>query len=1568
MNINIQYIVKFWDYLRKLFKPEREGVLLSKKQTELTEFSVAKKALENNIAHATSDGLIFRLYIAGESLVILRDCLVPEYRLARQSMGRSLIADCQYTEQTVIKEHRKGKQGVTESARRSLQEVKNKPRNGNELAMKCQTNGNESAINKQGNTKEIAEGRQRKTGKMEGLINSDFFLTNLTPTSKFLRLGFDLASGFHRLQCMKSRRIVEQKSSGSRKRGQDREKKVSRSLLDVANSKLRHFLRGTRYIPAFNPLRTLFYLRPSLHRMGTVPLPSLHQEKDGATTVQVWCSYGETYYKGKRRLKESPNKIRTSGFAFFMIFMKNVLAKIMVNVRSVYGLFTNALPKRYPKGTGNVLESYQRATEVSSLAVLGLACARKVFGFSFPCVAQASVMRMLSTGNAWIVRKTVPIYALLTHYQRFIYASSILDPYTESALSQIRGFKRSNFFCQVSEWFCINNQSNRLKCFSNQKQGGVRDDVNESFMSRLGKSVFSAPLILLLLMTFGSVSAQAQNKQNYVLQGTVISAVDKKPLQAVSVRVESDNVKTSTKKDGSFSIAISQRSGKVKFTSVGYKTLELDYTSGVVLSVQLNPVENQIDEVEVVSTGYQKIPKERATGSFEFVDNKLFNRKVSADFVSRLEDVVPSISTNKTYAPNRGRYLGIKIRGESTMNSDINPLVVIDGVPYPWSFDKYIGTFNNINPNDIENITVLKDAAASSIWGAQSGNGVIVITTKRGKYNQPFQLSVNSNVTIAQKPDLYYYSQMNTSDYIDLEKELFDKGYWNSRMNRYDVNLTPVIQLLKKHKEGDLNQLDLNRQLDVLRGIDMREDFLKYIYRESMNQQYNVQLSGGSEKMNTSFSIGYDKNLDDVVTSSYNRLTVKNNTQLRPIKNLTLDLGITYTESKRKDANTAMVGYNLMGRGQGNAPYMKMADEHGNPLVVDAIGFNPIFRDTVAGGRLLDWKYRPLDELYDTHILTNIRETFLNTKVNYQILPSLNASLQYAYQRAVQPIENWQGIGSVHLRETINYRASWDKDKVTWNLPVGDYLNTSHNNNDTHQARYQMDFQKNWNELHDLNAIAGVEVRQIRSSVQNTAYWGYDPEFLTHQPVQTGKLIPALNGTAGQVFLYDYSYLGAYTNRYTSYFTNATYTYNNRYIFSGSARKDASNLFGVKTNGRGQPFWSIGGAWLLSKESFINDQLFPLLKLRATYGYNGNVNNSTAAYPIINIQPSPDYTTGQPYASMQSPPNPNLRWERVGMLNLGLDFSFKDRISGALEYYRKRSKDLIAGAMIDPTTGYSSLDINSADLDGRGVDISLNTVNINNNEFNWTSNLVFAYNRTKVVKSYIENRRGNNFIPGPYSSPMTAVEGYDLYSLLTYKWAGLDPTTGMPRGYLDGEISDDYFSIVFNSTIDDLENHGTSQPKYFGSFRNNFSYKNFEISFNISYQLGHKFMRSSFYNKYFIDQGVGHSDYARRWQKPGDEKWTDVPAFTYPNNNFAGELYYYSSALIERADQIKLRDIQLSYSVPLLKNTGIKNARVYAYIQNPGTIWRANKLGLDPEFGDAIPDPLSVSMGINFNL
>jgi len=1242
-------------------------------------------------------------------------------------------------------------------------------------------------------------------------------------------------------------------------------------------------------------------------------------------------------------------------------------AKIVFDVRSVYGLFTNALLKRYQKGTGNVLESYQRATGNSNIAEHGLACARQLWQFSFPCIAQASVMRMLSNGNAWIVRKTVPVYALLTHYQRFIYASSILNPYTESALSKIRRFKRSNFFCQVSEWFCINNLSSGVKCFSNQVQGGGRNVVNERFVSRLPKSTFSTVLLLLLLMTFGSVYVQAQSMQNYVLQGTVISAVDKKPLQAVSVRVEADNVKTSTKKDGSFSIAVAQRTGKVKFTSVGYKTLELDYTPGVVLSVQLNPVENQLDEVEVVSTGYQKIPKERATGSFEFVDNKLFNRKVSTDFVSRLEDIVPGLSSVKYFSNNRGNLLNINIRGESTLRSEKWPLVVIDGVPSERRFgDLGFGTFNNVNPNDVESVTVLKDAAAASIWGAKAGNGVIVITTKKAKFNERTNISFNSNVSIKNRPDLYTYPQMPTSDYIDLVQQLFNAGRYNSDLNYFGSNPEPIVWIMKDHRDNKISEVELKSRLDQLRGIDMRDDFMQYIYRKTINQQYSLRLNAGGEKVNTSIGIGYDKNLEELVTSDYNRVNLQSNTQFKPVDRLLIDLGITYTES-RKNKSFLPVGYNGLAKGFSNYPYMQLADDLGNPLNIDIASFSPAFRDTVANGRLQDWTYNPLKELYDSKQTQRNRDLMANLSLKYSFPFGLTVGGLYAYQHNDNPITEWRGIGSFLQRDQINMFSSWDAKQVYWNMPVGDYLQDYIWNSTAHQGRLTAEYQRKWNK-HDISLLTGYDIRWMDKELRVAQYYGYDPENGTFKPMHLGKEVPYLNGMFGTNTLPDQNNFQALYNRFVSYYGNGAYTYNDRYIISASFRKDASNLFGVKANDKGQPFWSIGGAWLVSKESFIDDRIFPLLKLRATYGYNGNVNTGVSAYPIMSISSNPNSITGQNYAQISTPPNPKLRWERVGNLNLGLDFALKGNIlSGSIEYYRKTPKDLVAPGQLDPTAGFTSLTMNTANLDTRGWDVSLNIRPISRKNWEWNSNLVFANSRTLVTKAFLPTDLAWLNIGHELAVSRTAIEGMNLYSLLTYKWAGLDPENGTPRAYLNDEISKDYFAIT-GAPVSSLENHGSQIPVYFGSLRNSVRYKDFEFSWNISYQLGHKFIRSSFYNDTFLDLGFGHPDYALRWQKPGDELITDVPAFTYPNNATGSQVYKSSSVMVENAGQIKLRDIQCSLALPKMARYGLKNVRIYTYFQNIGTIWRGNKKGIDPEFGNWVPDPLMCSFGLNFNL
>ncbi|WP_282638697.1 SusC/RagA family TonB-linked outer membrane protein [Sphingobacterium thalpophilum] len=1085
---------------------------------------------------------------------------------------------------------------------------------------------------------------------------------------------------------------------------------------------------------------------------------------------------------------------------------------------------------------------------------------------------------------------------------------------------------------------------------------------------------YYSTLLSILWFSMFSLLAQTPRRDSgaggpmdFILQGIVVSASDGKPLQGVSVRVDAENLRTSCKKDGTFNLSVQHRKGKVRFTCLGFKPLDTGYVTGVPLTIKLHPLENQLEEVEVVSTGYQKIPKERATGSFEFVDSKLLNRKVSTDFVSRLEDVVPGISSSRLYPDNKGNLLNMNVRGVSTLRSERWPLVVIDGVPYDNKGAEYSkGAFNNINPNDIESITVLKDAAASSIWGAQSGNGVIVVTTKRGKFNQPVQLDVNANISIKAKPDLYYYPQMSTADYIDAQQYLFDKGKYNSWFRNRLRNPQPVLWLMYNRRNGDLSESEFNNEINRLKQIDVRDDFLKYIYRNAVNQQYHARLQSGGEKVNTIFSAGYDKNLNELITSSFRRMSLKSNSQFRPVKNLVLDMGLQYSEIKSQESLLG-ASYNRLGKGLQNYPYMELADKNGQPLEVNVGGYNPVFRDTVAGGRLLDWAYKPLDELDDTKETQHIRELFSTTNASYTFDFGLKINFLYAYQRSSTALEAWRGIGSMAQRDYINQFANWNTAAVTWNVPVGDYMTIEHWNNQTHQGRATAEYANKWNDKHELTLFTGIEVRKIQKNVTSSQYHGYDPETGSFKSVSYGILLPKLNGIAGVGTIDDPNRFQLFRNNFRSYFANVGYTYLERYLLSGSYRKDASNLFGVRSNDRGQPFWSIGGAWILSKEPFMQYSPFELLKLRGTYGYNGNVNNTVSAYPIISIQNEAHYITNQNYGMIINPPNPGLRWERVGITNLGLDFGLnKGILSGSVEYYVKNAKDLIAPDRVDPSTGFTTLMVNSGNIRTTGWDISLNAIPLQHRHWSWNSNLVFSYARTKVRHSYIENENGKDFIGAGQSSVATPISGMDMYSLLAYKWAGLDPETGEARAYLNGEVSKDYNAILALKA-QDLENLGSTVPLYMGSWRNSIRYKGAELSWNISYQLGHKFLRNSFDNTLFLNSDIGHKDYALRWQKPGDELTTDVPAFSYPAD-LGSQVYIRSSALLENGGQIKLRDVRLTVDVPFATRIKLQNCKFYAYFQNVGTIWRANKWGIDSEYGFNIPEPFMSSLGLSFNL
>ncbi len=357
------------------------------------------------------------------------------------------------------------------------------------------------------------------------------------------------------------------------------------------------------------------------------------------------------------------------------------------------------------------------------------------------------------------------------------------------------------------------------------------------------------------------------------------------------IQVDGTKKGATTDDNGDFEIKGVDKEVTLVVSFVGYGTRKISIGGRKDLAIALHIVSLEMAQVSVtVNTGYQSLPKERATGSFTQIDNATLNQQVGSNILDRLNGVTSGVLFDYSKIPSDQKKLNFNVRGLSTINGPQDPLIILDNFPYE-------GDLSNINPNIVESITVLKDAAAASIWGTRAGNGVIVITTKKGRFNQPVKIDFNSNIQVVQKPDLYSLPQMSSTDYIDVEEYLYNQGYFASTLSDGHSALTPVVDILYKRDNGLLTADQATAQIDAFRTHDVRSDFNKYFYRRAVNQQYGLNLYGGSGNISYIVSGGLDKNISEL-NAGYDRLNVRAENTYKPLKNLLIIAGITYTNSK----------------------------------------------------------------------------------------------------------------------------------------------------------------------------------------------------------------------------------------------------------------------------------------------------------------------------------------------------------------------------------------------------------------------------------------------------------------------------------------------------------------------------------------------------------------------------------------------------------------------------------------------------------------------------------------------
>lgn len=1027
------------------------------------------------------------------------------------------------------------------------------------------------------------------------------------------------------------------------------------------------------------------------------------------------------------------------------------------------------------------------------------------------------------------------------------------------------------------------------------------------------------------------------------------------------VFITTSNLKASAVTDslGRFRIAVPTGEKSLLVSHVGFfKQSVFIPVDASALNIFLEQEVVSLDEV-VVSTGYQNQSKDKTLGSITLIDNKLVNRTVSTDIVSRLENITPSLLFDHRFNGSPS----ISIRGQSTIQSGESPLIIVDNFPYE-------GDMNNINPNDIQSITVLKDAAAASIWGVRAGNGVIVITTKQGRLETPMSIQLNSSVTIGTKPDLFYNPQfLNASDFIDVEQSLFDQGYY-SWMENYSTHpaMSPVVQLLIAQRDGKISTDEANQQITRYKEQDVRRDFRKYFYQNSVNQQYSFSIKGGGSTVSYYLSGGFDQNNDNLVRNGLNRVTVNSMLTYHPVKSVEISSSVLYSTSKQLQNNGGM-GTVTCGGGKGIYPYARLADDNEKPLSV-VRDYNTDFVNQAQASGLLDWSYVPLSELRHSDYSVSTNEIRINTSARYRVTSWLDVEGRYQYEHQNVHTRQLQSQQLYYTRNLINQYAYTD-NILHFPVPKGDILDNSFTDLFSHSARAQLNLNKSWKDRHQLNMLAGAEIRQSQTTGLSDRMYGYNDDLLTTTLVDytTSYLINPDGYTAT---IPDRSSLSFLTDRNRSFYCNLSYIYSERYTLTASARKDESNLFGVDANHKGVPLWSTGLGWQISSEKFYPlKQWVPVLKLRGTYGYSGNVNKSLTAYATGYYYTNS--VTNLPYIQIQTPPNPNLRWEKVRMINFGIDFESKNRLlSGSVEYYQKKGLDLIGKASLDPTIGYSvggrnEFIGNNSALKGQGLDIQLN-VNKTFGKVGWTAQLLYSNATNKITRYGYKSSSISSY----FSSVATPVPGNPRYSIYSLKWAGLAPQTGDPQIYLNGAITKDYASVLSKLKLEDLTCNGSALPIHFGSLRNSFRYGDFTLGFNISYKFGYFFRRPSLSYSALFSTWTGHKEFSNRWMKPGDEKFTQVPSMPDAGANSSRDFVYtFADILVERGDHIRFQDINLSYDLQRSKYSWLpfNKVSVYGYINNIGIIWRANKQGLDPDYVfQPYPASQTYSLGINITL
>ena len=1079
-------------------------------------------------------------------------------------------------------------------------------------------------------------------------------------------------------------------------------------------------------------------------------------------------------------------------------------------------------------------------------------------------------------------------------------------------------------------------------------------------------------LIVLLCFVGALSSAFAAEKK---VQGVVISSEDNLPLIGASVYVTAEDLKKAgsaqttmgviTDVDGQFSIAIPAGITRFFCSYVGYDVLEVKLVPGKEhYEITLHASSQMLDAVVV--TGYQTVERRKLTAAVSKLDisDETIGAVKSID--QALAGQIAGLSVSPTSgAP--GAPAKIRIRGTASLNGTQDPLWVLDGIPLEGTDVPEPDELNDItnmkqssiaglNPADIENITILKDAAATAIYGARAANGVIVITTKKGKVGKPV-INFSSRFTYTPTLSLDRLNLLNSAEKVGLEMDMIRNNYSPDNHKGGVYNILSNYNELSAFQNGGWDALSSDTQAAINRLKSVNTNWGDILFRDAFSQEYNLSLSGGTERVTYYTSFGYykeDGNVDGVGMDRFN-LVGKTSYKVNSI----LKVGASMFANRRKNTNYLTDAYGMSNPvfySRKANPYFELYDKNGN--------YN--YDYDIQNNTDKDLGFNIFEE----------RQNTSNESVVNSFSSIFDAELGYQLEKTSrEEIADWESYAMRYYYKLSEYSQGGETKHF---LPEGGMQKSYENSNSQITWKAMGEYRDSFNDIHELEVMAGTELRKTWYETLFSAGYGFDRKTLTTKPV----IFP--NESYATSFpLHQTTYK---ENAYVSFYSTASYSLLNRYTVGGSIRFDGSDLFGVDKKYRYLPLYSVSALWRLSQEPFMQQAKWvDNLVFRASYGLQGNIDKNTSPF-LLGTYRSESILPGvsEDVIIINSAPNKKLRWEKTQSVNAGFDFSVLNQaINLSVDYYYRKGTDLIALRMLPLETGFTSMNVNWASMENKGVEISLSTRNITTKNFSWYTNFNFAYNGNKVLQ---EN------IPEQQTTP--GREGYPVGAIFALKTAGVNKETGNMMFYNpEGEkvtlkelyrLKDEWGIGIASSDVTAAEERtfysyiGSSDAPYTGGLINTFSYKNWELNVNFSLTFGGYVRTQPSYDIINPDYGKNYNaDVLNRWTPENPN--AELPAFMLSASNPEEYSWYDSKTIwrdldiwVKKLNYVRLQNLRLGYRIPelLTKRLGMNSATVSIEGRNLFVFGSGYNNYMDPESmynPYATPVPKSVTFSLNLN-